>query len=324
MPNTIFLQFGSFTPINVYFPRKTPEGSLEIDDNEVDGCNLVSHKKQKHQAVLRIRLPKTRAVRSDVNQLQPSKSVKPCTSQKINGSLSQRVRRPITLDEFFPKKFFYDSQIGATHVVSSTDETKESKRKNHATITQEHQATGNVAPCCATITFTDDELLLGSKLHNRPLFVVGSIREQHLNRILIDGGSAVNSMPKVVLKKLEFSIDELSKNNLMIQDAKTSYNLLLRRPWVHENRVVSSILHQCMKYMKDGEVVKIDADINPFTETESYFAGAKFYLDSRRSNIEEHVEADSIDLKDSKVQWVAINMSKKRTEEVSIKLSPSK
>uniref|UniRef100_M0ZL06 E3 ubiquitin-protein ligase RMA n=1 Tax=Solanum tuberosum TaxID=4113 RepID=M0ZL06_SOLTU len=35
-------------------------------------------------------------------------------------------------------------------------------------------------------------------------------------------------------------------------------------------------------------------------------------------------EADSIDLEDSKVQWAAIKMSKKRTEEVSIKLSLSK
>ncbi|KAH0726424.1 hypothetical protein KY290_002236 [Solanum tuberosum] len=40
--------------------------------------------------------------------------------------------------------------------------------------------------------------------------------------------------------------------------------------------------------------------------------------------MEEHVEADSIDLEDSKVQWAAIKMSKKRMEEVSIKLSPSK
>ncbi|KAH0707716.1 hypothetical protein KY285_010750 [Solanum tuberosum] len=247
------------------------------------------------------------------------------------------------------------SPIGATHVISSTDETKGGKGEHNLTITQEHQTNEKVAACCATIAFTDDDLLLGSKLHNRPLFVVGSIREQHLNRILIDGGSAVNIMPKVVLKKLGISIDELSKSNLTIQgfnqggqqsigkirvglsignvksntlihviDAKTSYNLLLGRPWVHENGVVPSTLHQCIKYMKDGEVVKIDADINPFTETESYFADAKFYLDSGRENMEEHVEADSIDLEDSKVQWAAIKMSKKRIEEVSIKLSPSK
>ncbi|WMV41674.1 hypothetical protein MTR67_035059 [Solanum verrucosum] len=40
--------------------------------------------------------------------------------------------------------------------------------------------------------------------------------------------------------------------------------------------------------------------------------------------MEKHAEAYSIDLEDSKVQWAAIKMSKKRTEEVSIKLSPSK
>ncbi|WMV08712.1 hypothetical protein MTR67_002097 [Solanum verrucosum] len=307
-------------PIEVDFPRKTLEGSLEIDnhkENEVDGWTLVTHKKRRHQAVFRIRLPKTRATMSDVNQLQPSKSVKSCTSQKINCSSSQKVRKPITLDEFFPEKFFCGSQIGATHVISSTDETKGSKCERNPTITQEHQTDEKVTPCCATIAFTDDDLLLGSKLHNRPLFVVGSIREQHLNHILIDGGSTFNIMPKVVLKKFGISIDELSKSNLTIQgfnqggqrsigkihvglsigdvksntlihiiDAKTSYNLLLGRPWVHENGVVPSTLHQCMKYMKDGEVVKFDADINPCTETESYFADAKFYLDSGKSNME--------------------------------------
>ena len=42
------------------------------------------------------------------------------------------------------------------------------------------------------IIFTNDDRLLGSKIHNRPLFVTGYIREQEVNRILIDGGSAVN------------------------------------------------------------------------------------------------------------------------------------
>ncbi|KAH0746109.1 hypothetical protein KY285_007766 [Solanum tuberosum] len=83
----------SLTPIEVDFPRKSLEGSLEIDnheENEVVGWTLVSHKKRRHQTFLRIRLPKTRAIRNDVNQLQPPKSVKPCTRQKINGSLSQK------------------------------------------------------------------------------------------------------------------------------------------------------------------------------------------------------------------------------------------
>ncbi|KAK4723920.1 hypothetical protein R3W88_026699 [Solanum pinnatisectum] len=121
--NTIRAQYSGtpkssfLTPIEVDFPRKTLEGSLEINnhkENEADGWTLVTHKKRRHQAVLRIRLPKIRTTKSDVNQLQPSKS---------------KVRRPITLDEFFPKKFFCGSQIGATHVISSTDETKGSKVK---------------------------------------------------------------------------------------------------------------------------------------------------------------------------------------------------
>ncbi|KAK4737614.1 hypothetical protein R3W88_001311 [Solanum pinnatisectum] len=64
-----FLQFGSLTPVEVDFSRKTPEGSLEIDDNEVDGWTLVTHKKRRHQAIFMIRLPNTKATRSDVNQL---------------------------------------------------------------------------------------------------------------------------------------------------------------------------------------------------------------------------------------------------------------
>ncbi|KAH0685738.1 hypothetical protein KY290_017267 [Solanum tuberosum] len=130
MPNTISLQFGSFTPIEVDFPKKTSEGSLEIHDNEADGWTLVTHKKRRHQEVLRIRLPKTRTIR--------------------NG--------------------------------------------------------------------------------------------------------------------------------------KTAYNLFLGRPWVHENGVVPYTLHQCMKYCG-------------------------------RSNIEEPTQLDSIDLVDSKVQWAAIKMSKKRIKE---------
>ena len=65
----------------------------------------------------------------------------------------------------------------------------------------------------------------------------------------------------------------------------------------------------------------MDVNINTFTETESYFADAKFYWDSARSNMEEPAQADSIDLEDSKVQWYPIKMSKKIIKEVSIKIS---
>ncbi|KAH0743198.1 hypothetical protein KY290_031191 [Solanum tuberosum] len=48
MSNTTLFQFGSLTPIEVDFLRKTLEGSLEKDnykENEVDGWTFVTHKK---------------------------------------------------------------------------------------------------------------------------------------------------------------------------------------------------------------------------------------------------------------------------------------
>jgi len=103
--------------------------------------------------------------------------------------------------------------------------------------------------------------LLGSKPHNCPLFVTGYIREHKVRCILVDGGSAVNIMPKSKMNDLGITMKELSKSQTMIQgfnleeqraidmirvevimgdlmtssifhviDARTSYRLLLGRP----------------------------------------------------------------------------------------------
>ncbi|KAK4383242.1 Transposon Tf2-12 polyprotein [Sesamum angolense] len=116
----------------------------------------------------------------------------------------------------------------------------------------------DVDDCMSTINFIDEDLFLWSKPHNRTLFVAGYVHEQKVNRILIDGGSAVNILPLRILKELEIPIDELSNSRLMIQDAKTSYNMLLGRPWLHENAVVPSTWHQCFKYCRNGIVKKIN------------------------------------------------------------------
>ncbi|KAL2532074.1 Uncharacterized protein Adt_05425 [Abeliophyllum distichum] len=160
----------------------------------------------------------------------------------------------------------------------------------------------------ATITFNDDDLQLGSRLHNRPLYVSGYIRECKLHRIMIDCGSAVNIMPIKIMKKIGINVGDLSKSNIMIQgfnqkgqraigmirlklqtgelnslalfhviDAKTSYELLLGRVWRHETGVVPSTWHQCFKYSRDGEVKFVVAESKPFLKEKSYFADAKFY-----------------------------------------------
>ncbi|KAL0288871.1 UNVERIFIED_CONTAM: hypothetical protein Sangu_2639500 [Sesamum angustifolium] len=40
--------------------------------------------------------------------------------------------------------------------------------------------------CMSIITFIDEDLLFGSKPQNRPLFIAGYVREQNVNKILID------------------------------------------------------------------------------------------------------------------------------------------
>jgi len=132
------------------------------------------------------------------------------------------------------------------------------------------------ASCSSIITFTDDNLLLGSKPHNRPLFVAGYINEQKVDCILINGESAVTVMPKATIHDLGITIEELSKTRAMIKgfnikgqlatgmiyvklakgdlstssifhvtDTKISYKLLLGRLWIYEHGIVASTLHQC-------------------------------------------------------------------------------
>ncbi|KAM1405252.1 hypothetical protein ACFX2F_000103 [Malus domestica] len=65
------------------------------------------------------------------------------------------------------------------------------------------------ATCCATcdaINFMDEDLLLGSKPHNRHLLISGYIREHKVNRMLVDGGSAINIMPKSTMTTIGIKV----------------------------------------------------------------------------------------------------------------------
>ena len=79
---------------------------------------------------------------------------------------------------------------------------------------------------------------------------------------------------------LDVTIDELKARPLFhVIDSKTSYNLLLGRPWIHGNGVVPSTLHQCFKYCDGKKIKVVTIDLQPFTVAESHFVDAKFYLD---------------------------------------------
>ena len=118
----------------------------------------------------------------------------------------------------------------------------------------------------ATISFMKDDMLLGDVKHNRPLYFTGYIGEVELPRMQMYPGSTINLVPLRALKYLGIPTRKLIYTKLSISayngktqkvigrivnpcqigdlksqvvvyaiDAETSYNLLLGRPWIHEN-----------------------------------------------------------------------------------------
>ncbi|XP_057770207.1 uncharacterized protein LOC130990022 [Salvia miltiorrhiza] len=88
--------------------------------------------------------------------------------------------------------------------------------------------------------------------------------------------------------RLRLQMQDMESTALLhVIDARTSYNMLLGRPWLHENGVIPSTLHQCFKYYQNGTVRKVVGDHKPFTEAESHFADAQFYLGRTKATMVE-------------------------------------
>ncbi|KAL4196519.1 hypothetical protein AMTRI_Chr04g246540 [Amborella trichopoda] len=132
---------------------------------------------------------------------------------------------------------------------------------------------------CMPIPFSEDDLQLGEKFYNRPLFVTVELHACSINLIMLNGGSAVNLIPRRILIRLGLGSEDLTPSHIPVQgfnqsgekptgtlclcfkigelnyyaqfhviDTDTSYNILLDRPWLHDHGVVPSTLHQCFKY----------------------------------------------------------------------------
>ena len=162
------------------------------------------------------------------------------------------------------------------------------------------------------ITFREEDKVIASDNHNRPLYIEGNIGTAHLRRILIDPGSAVNILPIRSLTRAGFTLDDLEPTEVVICgfdnqgrsalgsitvkiqmssfsfkvrffviEAKTSYSALLGRPWIHKYQVVPSTLHQCLKFVDgSGEQHRIAGNANPYTIQEAYHVDAKYYFPS--------------------------------------------
>src|SRR3954470_19700686 len=77
-------------------------------------------------------------------------------------------------------------------------------------------------------------------------------------------------------------------------DADTSYNLLLGRPWIHKNHVVTSTLHQVMKYVDaQGQVRTLVAEQHPFRGVKTHFTDSLLYQDAHETNTQQTGASES-------------------------------
>ncbi|KAL4615632.1 hypothetical protein ACB092_07G140800 [Castanea dentata] len=317
----------------------TKQGQIPLSSylstvDEEEGWTLVTRKRWKKRRVFPLHLI-TQESRRAQNQIQPQSRRKNDkrkerlrTEMYDDSAQTQKFRSLVTLEEFFPIKFFQNKSAEVVHTVyrcevddkkkkgvdhGSSNETLSSLEQLKSQVDKVEPSQSSTSPkegitqaleepkiytpcintlqqtqecyaCSPDLTFTDEDLLLGSKPHNRPLYVSGYAREQKIDRILIDGGSTINILPKMTMRRLGLAMEELSHNRLVIQgfnqggqhaidvihleliigeltsnvlfhviDAKTTYNMLLGRPWIHGNGIVPSTLHQCFKYLQKDD-----------------------------------------------------------------------
>ena len=138
---------------------------------------------------------------------------------------TQKLWNLITLEEFFPRKFFRNGSTEAIHTVTRSEiqdekedvdhggpnETLSSLKELQSQVDEVEPLQSSISPkkvltqalgklemytpstnmlqqtkgcyaCFPNLTFTDEDLLLGSKPHNRPLYVSSSARDQKIDR----------------------------------------------------------------------------------------------------------------------------------------------
>jgi hypothetical protein len=130
------------------------------------------------------------------------------------------------------------------------------------------------------------------KNHLKPLFIRAKVEKHGVNKVLVDGGAAVNLMPRFMLKRIGMQDSDVRPHNMVLSNyegkvgktlgviqvnltvgsltrptmfmviaAKANYNMLLGREWIHGIGAVPSSMHQrLVLWREDGIVENIEAD----------------------------------------------------------------
>ena len=150
------------------------------------------------------------------------------------------------------------------------------------------------------ISFSDDEIPLNGRGSTKALHIMTKVKDYTLPKVLIDNGSSLNIMPLSTLMRLpvdksymkhtktvvrafdstrrevigeieiEVQIGPCTFNvEFQVMDISSSYNCLLKRPWIHIVGAVPSILHQKIKFVTEGQLVNRAAEEDMITATSS-------------------------------------------------------
>jgi hypothetical protein len=123
------------------------------------------------------------------------------------------------------------------------------------------------------------------------MYLKGYINGHPVNKMLVDTGAAVNIMSYSVLCRLGRSAEGLIKTNVTLSDfngqaseaqdvlnvdlavgsktiptsffivsSKSTYTILLRRDWIHDNCCIPSTMHQCLIQWDSDEVEVVHTD----------------------------------------------------------------
>ncbi|XP_026450535.1 uncharacterized protein LOC113350611 [Papaver somniferum] len=131
--------------------------------------------------------------------------------------------------------------------------------------------------------------------HNRALYVTGFIKDSEFKRALVDTGASINIITMKTLKASKFPQNKIirhpilttgfegsqihiygyayidlkvrpiqSKAKFHVIEQEPDYHMILGRPWIHENKVVPSTYHQCMKALLNNKIVCIAASSSTY------------------------------------------------------------
>lgn len=138
------------------------------------------------------------------------------------------------------------------------------------------------------LKFTDSDLPIEGRSHNKALHVSIEYKGTTLSRVLVDTGSSLTVLPKSALMKIDYSGVDMRPSDLRVRafdDSQRSvfgevdlpikvgtqifiatffvmhiypaYCYLLGRPWIYGVGAVTSILHQKMKYPTGGKIATV-------------------------------------------------------------------